>query len=75
MSSLKFSPVFGPKLGAGQIQRSSLTVSVLKPSAQVTKEGGMPQFCILFYANYTILATQRGLNNPKGTKYASGGVQ
>ena len=20
----------------------------------------MPQFCILFYANYTILATQRG---------------
>ena len=22
--------------------------------------GGMPQFCILFFANYTILATQRG---------------
>ena len=34
----------------------------------------MPQFCILFYANYTILATQRGghgpvppLNTPLGT--------
>ena len=23
----------------------------------------MPQFCILFYANYTILATQRGGGN------------
>ena len=34
---------------------------MLKLSAQVTKrEGGMPQFCILFYANYTILATQKG---------------
>ena len=33
---------------------------VLKLSAQVTKGGSIPQFCILFYANYTILATQRG---------------
>ena len=58
-SSLKFSPVFGPKLGAGQKQRSSHTVCVLKPFAQLTKEGPMPQFCILFYAKCTILATQR----------------
>ena len=29
--------VFGPKLGGGQQTRSSLTVFVLKPSAQVTK--------------------------------------
>ena len=41
--SLKFSPIFGPKL-----------------SALVTKGEPMPQFYILFYANYTILATQRG---------------
>ena len=41
-------------------KKSSPTASVLKPSAQVTKGGGMPQFCILFYANYTILATERG---------------
>ena len=26
--------------------------------------GGMPQFCILFYANYTILASQRGVMAP-----------
>ena len=32
---------------------------MLKLSAQVTKLEAMPQFCILFYANYTILATQR----------------
>ena len=48
-----FSPVFGQK-------NAWATVSVLKPSAQVTKEVAMPQFCILFYSNYTILATQRG---------------
>ena len=51
---------------------------MLKLSAQVTKGGGgTPQFCLLFYANYTILATQRGgrwpnarLNTPL-TKTAS----
>ena len=37
-----------------------LSFCVLKLSAQVTKGGAMPQFCILFYANYTILVTQRG---------------
>ena len=37
-----------------------LPFCVLKFSAQVTKGGAMPQFCILFYFNYIILATQRG---------------
>ena len=40
-----------------------LSVFVLKLSAQDTKGGGgMPQFYIpvIFYANFTILATQRG---------------
>ena len=32
--------------------------SNLMPNLQ--RGGAMPQFCILFYANYTILATQRG---------------
>ena len=41
-------------------KRSSPTVFVLKPSAQVTKGEAMPQFRILFYAIYTILVTQRG---------------
>ena len=31
----------------------------------------MPQFCILFYANYTILANQRGGHGPMAPpKYA-----
>ena len=48
-------------LGAGQNQSSSPTICVPKASAQLTKGGGViPQFCILIYANYTILATQRG---------------
>ena len=41
-------------------QRSSPTVCVLKASAQVRKRGAIPQFCVLNYANYTILATQKG---------------
>ena len=53
-SSLKFSPIH---LGVGQNQRSSPTICGLKASAQLTKGGGgIPQFCILNYANYTILA-------------------
>ena len=59
-SSLKLSPIFCPKLGASQKQRSSPTLCVLKAFAQFMKDGGMPQFCILSYADYTILATQRG---------------
>ena len=75
-SSLKFSPVFGPKLGEGPPKKSSPTVCVLKPSAQVTKRGAMPQFCIQFFANYTILSTQRGhgsmppLNKPLFATYS-----
>ena len=46
-------------------KRSSSTICVLKPSAKVTKGGGsMSQFCVLFYANSTILATQRGGHGP-----------
>ena len=55
-SSFQFSSIF---LGVGQKQRYSPTMCVLKASAQLTKGGGMPQFCILIYANYTILATIR----------------
>ena len=49
-----------------------LSVFVLKLSAQVTKKGGMPQFYIIFYANFTILAVKRGgmappLNTPLST--------
>ena len=48
-----------------------LSFCVLIFSAQVTKGGGaMPQFCILFYANYTILATQREAWHHAPPKYA-----
>ena len=58
-SSLKFSPIFGPKLTAGQKQslRLPFVCSKLLPNLQ---RGAMPRFCILFYANHTILANQRG---------------
>ena len=57
-SLLKFSPVFGPKLGEGQkkVFAHRLCAQTLCPSY---KGGAMPQFCVLFYVNYTILATQR----------------
>ena len=57
-SSLRFTPVFGPKLGKIQNEglRPLFVCSNLLPKLQ--REGGrMPQFCILFHANYTILAT------------------
>ena len=46
--------------------------SNLLPKLQ--KGGGMPQFCILFNANYTILATQAGGHGPMPPpqKYAPG---
>ena len=59
-SSLRFSPVFGPKLGEGQKKRSSPTVCVLKPCPSY--KGAILRR--LFYANYTILATQRGGHGP-----------
>ena len=62
-----------PKLGEDQKQRSSLKFSTVFGQKKVFahrfcaqtfcpsyKGGAMLQFCILFYANYTILATQRG---------------
>ena len=74
ISPLRISSVFGPKLDEDEKKldeaqkkkkrRSSprfCPFRVLKLSAQVTKGGGsMPQFCILFYANYTVLTTLRG---------------
>ena len=44
-------------------KRIKHTLCVIKASAQLAKGGGgggMPQFCMLFYADYTIMATQRG---------------
>ena len=38
--------------------RLPFVCSKLLPNSQ--REGGIPQFCILIYANYTIVATQRG---------------
>ena len=55
---------FWPKIGWRLKKRSSPTVCVLKPSAQITKGGALTQFCILFYANYTNLSTQRGAHGP-----------
>ena len=40
--------------------RLSFVCSKLLPNVQRGGGGGIPQFCILIYANYTILATQRG---------------
>ena len=63
-SSLRFSPVFGLKLGKAHKQNKVfshiLSVCVFKLCAKLTKGGAMLHFCIPFYANYTILATQRG---------------
>ena len=66
VSLLRFSPVFGPKLGEDE-KKTSLQSDSVRLCAQTLcqtykKRGvGMPHFCILsFYANYTILAIQRG---------------
>ena len=63
-SSLRFGMVFARKVGEDQKnkQKKALQsdVFVLKLFAQVTKGGAMPQFYIILYANFAILATQRG---------------
>ena len=58
-SSLKFSPLFGQKKGL----RQPFLCSNLLPKIQRGGRG-MPQFCILVYANYTILAIQSGSHVP-----------
>ena len=72
-SSLKFSPVFGSKLGEDPKKslRLLFVFSNLLPKLQRKREG-IPQFFTLFYANYTILATQRGVmaQCPPPPKYA-----
>ena len=86
-SSLKFSPVVGPKLGEDR-KKKGLHSNLVRFLAQKKvfahpfyaqtfcssyKGGTMPQFCIPFYANYTILATQRERPWPNGPpKYAPG---
>ena len=78
ISPLRISPFSCPKLGEDQNKKKvfsqTLPVFVLKLSAQVTKgERDMLQFSILFYANYTILATQGGQGTMDlPTKYAPG---
>ena len=63
--SLRLSAIFGSKLRDDQKKVTQmLFVFVLKLSAQVTKGKVMPQFGILFYANYTTLATHRGAMVP-----------
>ena len=68
-SSLKISLVFGPKLREDQKKRTGLYQDFVLLCAQTFcpsyKGGAMPQFCILFHANYTILATQRGGHGTK----------
>ena len=59
-SSLKFSAVFDPKLGAGQKQRSSPTICALNPSVQV-KKGGVPCHNFAYYSTLIILSWR-----PKG---------
>ena len=58
-SSLKFSPIFFLKFGAGQKQMSSSTICVLKAFAQVTKGGPCRDFA--YYSMLIILSRQ-----PKG---------
>ena len=71
---MAFGPNFGEDLKKNFFSQI-LSVFVLKLSAQLTKRGAVPQFYMLFYANYTTLATQRGgpwLHGPP--KYAPNNI-
>ena len=73
---VRISPFSRPQLGEDQKKRSSLRILAkiwTRPKLKVFahrlcaktfcpsyKGGVMPQFCIIFHANHTILATQRG---------------
>ena len=72
-SSLRFSPVFGPKLGESPKKRSSPTVCALKPSTRVKKGGPCLNFA--YYSMHIILSWRpkgggHGPNPP--SKYAPG---
>ena len=54
-SLLKFSPVFGQK----KVFAHRFCAQTFSPSYK-RGGGGMRQFCVLFHANYIILATQSG---------------
>ena len=62
--SLRFSPVFGPKLGEDQKKSFSLGFSpVLCPNFLPKLQTGgraMPQFCIICYANYILYWRPKG---------------
>ena len=66
ISPFRISPFSCPKLGEDQKKKEKRSlVRFVRFCAQTfcssyKGEGGMPQFCILFYANYTLLTSQRG---------------
>ena len=63
-SSLKFSTHFGPKLGEDQKKRSSPTICVLKPCAQVTKGGSCRNFAYYFMLKILSGLPKRGGHCP-----------
>ena len=72
MSLLKFGPIFYPNSSAG-LKQTYKTYPLCNQSFRPTCKGGaMPQFCMLFYVKYTILATQKrgGMAQWPPAKYA-----
>ena len=63
-SSPKFGPIFCPNSGAGLKQTYKIYPLCNQSVCPTCKGGGMPQFCMLFYAKYTILVTQKGGHGP-----------
>ena len=61
IAPFRISPFSCPKLSENQKKKDPHPDSASNFLRKLQREGrGMPQFCILFHANYTILATQRG---------------